>query len=202
MLPALVHGMRHPQPLQYLQLAAVWKPHMPSAANTGHDVAAAAAASIHSSAGTLQQQQQQSQQHLKQLLPEGVIVLPMPSLSHAMERGTVKRWLKQEGELCQEYDLVRRLGCSTGKPRFQRRCLLYSGSLEISLTCSRRTLAAINRLLSSAHVQLTCTSAWLSPHKQYNCVHTCICLPVKSRHHHPIAHPVLCVICHVRCFAM
>jgi hypothetical protein len=40
-------------------------------------------------------------------LPEGVIVLPMPSLSHAMERGTVKRWLKQEGELCSEYDLVR-----------------------------------------------------------------------------------------------
>jgi hypothetical protein len=121
--------MRHLQPLQYLQLAAAWKLHMPSAANTGHDVAAAAAASIHSSAGTLQQQQQQPPQHQKQLLPEGVIVLPMPSLSHAMERGTVKRWLKQEGELCQEYDLVRHPACSIHEQRFQsKRCVSSNSS--------------------------------------------------------------------------
>lgn len=33
-------------------------------------------------------------------------MLPMPSLSHAMVSGKVKRWLKQEGEQCAMYDLL------------------------------------------------------------------------------------------------
>jgi hypothetical protein len=104
MSQALLHGCRQKLSRQQAQLA--WSLHAAAFNSGASDEAAAAAASLHTSASALQQQQQQQQQQRK-LLPEGIIVLPMPSLSHAMERGTVKRWLKQEGELCQEYDLVR-----------------------------------------------------------------------------------------------
>jgi hypothetical protein len=35
-----------------------------------------------------------------------MLVLPMPSLSHAMTSGRVSRWLKQPGQRCQQYDVL------------------------------------------------------------------------------------------------
>eukprot|EP00879_Flechtneria_rotunda_P017810 GHRR01018669.1.p1 GENE.GHRR01018669.1~~GHRR01018669.1.p1 ORF type:complete len:186 (+),score=37.20 GHRR01018669.1:157-714(+) len=36
----------------------------------------------------------------------GIIVLPMPSLSPSMKSGTIGRWLKAEGDECGMYDVV------------------------------------------------------------------------------------------------
>lgn len=44
--------------------------------------------------------------------PQHMIVLPMPSLSHAMTSGRVSHWLKQAGERCQQYDIIAEVGYS------------------------------------------------------------------------------------------
>ncbi|MDH3796936.1 MAG: 2-oxo acid dehydrogenase subunit E2 [Flavobacteriaceae bacterium] len=59
-------------------------------------------------------------------IPEGVEVITMPKLSDTMEEGTVASWLKQEGDLIEEGDILAEIETDKATMEFES---FYSGTL-------------------------------------------------------------------------
>ena len=77
-------------------------------------------------------------------LPEGVQVITMPRLSDTMEEGTVATWLKQEGDMVSEGDILAEIETDKATMEFES---FYSGTL-LKIGIQEGGTAPVDKLLA------------------------------------------------------
>lgn len=77
-------------------------------------------------------------------LPDGVHIITMPRLSDTMEEGTVANWLKKEGDLVQEGDILAEIETDKATMEFEA---FYSGTL-LKIGINNGETARVDELLA------------------------------------------------------